>query len=548
MSFFKDFKADFTQAMNELMPDGNEVYDEVDELLDEAERETSVEEKVPKGKKEKIKKEKKSPKIKQSNAKDKERLTASEDAGSVLRDEAVESMEDADIAPEDMLDQIDDLLDNELYGDNPLEAGLLNDDTEVNTMDMSLEDLLKQLGSGSVQSDSDSSGEEEPVYPETSPLPEQQPEEDQADEEYPVNEAGTAPQEDKDLDDFIDDLLMDLDKSSVHEEVAETDEPETMVENDINRVEPENEEPVMEKSIADLFQQIAEEEPEAEEVEELEEEPEDVEVEELEEEPEDVEVEELEEEPEAEEVEELEEEPEEVLVEEIEEYTSEDVNDGLKDATEQEEEISVEFYEDADSKPEVSEMTILESIENVEDNIMSEEKDVISINPVNDKEEKSTKQESGYNVENADSETTYITKGTVISGNLETDGSIDIIGTVNGDINCKGKVVVGGSVSGSVTAGELYCNSAKIEGDIKSYGSIKIGVGSMIIGNMEGESAVIAGAVNGDIDVKGPVIVDSTAVIMGNIKSRSVQINNGAVIEGFCSQSYSDIDVKSFFA
>ena len=71
---------------------------------------------------------------------------------------------------------------------------------------------------------------------------------------------------------------------------------------------------------------------------------------------------------------------------------------------------------------------------------------------------------------------------------------------------------------------------------------------SVNIGGIEGESAVIAGAVNGDIDVKGPVIVDSTAVIMGNIKSRSVQINNGAVIEGFCSQSYSDIDVKSFFA
>ena len=66
--------------------------------------------------------------------------------------------------------------------------------------------------------------------------------------------------------------------------------------------------------------------------------------------------------------------------------------------------------------------------------------------------------------------------------------------------------------------------------------------------NVNATSAVIAGAVNGDIDVHGPVIVDSTAVIMGNIKSRSVQINNGAVIEGFCSQSYSDIDVKSFFA
>jgi cytoskeletal protein CcmA (bactofilin family) len=105
-----------------------------------------------------------------------------------------------------------------------------------------------------------------------------------------------------------------------------------------------------------------------------------------------------------------------------------------------------------------------------------------------------------------------------------------------------------GAWKGNITAGELYANGARIEGDVKSYGSVKVGVGSMIIGGIEGESAVIAGAVNGEIDVKGPVIVDSTAVIMGNIKSRSVQINNGAVIEGFCSQSYSDIDVKSFFA
>ena len=34
---------------------------------------------------------------------------------------------------------------------------------------------------------------------------------------------------------------------------------------------------------------------------------------------------------------------------------------------------------------------------------------------------------------------------------------------------------------------------------------------------------------------------------MGNIKSRSVQINNGAVIEGFCSQAYADIDVQGLF-
>ena len=34
---------------------------------------------------------------------------------------------------------------------------------------------------------------------------------------------------------------------------------------------------------------------------------------------------------------------------------------------------------------------------------------------------------------------------------------------------------------------------------------------------------------------------------MGNIKSKSVQINNGAVIEGLCSQCYAEVNPSSFF-
>lgn len=144
-------------------------------------------------------------------------------------------------------------------------------------------------------------------------------------------------------------------------------------------------------------------------------------------------------------------------------------------------------------------------------------------------------------------EITEITKGTVIEGNLNSDGSINLIGTVKGNVSCKGKLIVSGSIFGISKAAEIFANNAKIEGDISSEGSVKVGNGSVIIGNVIATSAVIGGAVNGDIDVKGPVIVDATAVVMGNIKSRSVQINNGAVIEGFCSQCYSEIDVKSFF-
>lgn len=208
-----------------------------------------------------------------------------------------------------------------------------------------------------------------------------------------------------------------------------------------------------------------------------------------------------------------------------------------------------ELQEEANNISEQSENSELSSVEQ-EEETMTDDK-IIEITAMKEIEEPVAEEEKeaepASEMEISDS-TTYITKGTRIEGNLFTDGSVDIIGTVEGDVNCYGKLVVSGGINGKVNASEIYANAAKITGEITSAGSVKIGVGSVIVGNVEAQSAVIAGAVNGDLDVKGPVIVDSTAVIMGNIKSRSVQINNGAVIEGFCSQCYSDIDVKSFFA
>lgn len=144
-------------------------------------------------------------------------------------------------------------------------------------------------------------------------------------------------------------------------------------------------------------------------------------------------------------------------------------------------------------------------------------------------------------------ETSVITAGTVLTGDLASDGSFDIQGTINGNISCNGKLVITGTVNGNSAASEIFADVAKIEGEVTSTGTVKIGAGSVIIGNIAATSAVIAGAVKGDIDVQGPVVVDTSAVIMGNIKSRSVQINNGAVIEGFCSQCYADVDVQGLF-
>ena len=144
-------------------------------------------------------------------------------------------------------------------------------------------------------------------------------------------------------------------------------------------------------------------------------------------------------------------------------------------------------------------------------------------------------------------EVTIITEGTTLKGDLESIGSFELRGRIDGNVRCNGKVTVTGSIKGNAEASEFFADAAQVEGEISTSGTVKIGLGSVVVGNITATSAVIAGAIKGDIDVQGPVVVDTSAVVMGNIKSRSVQINNGAVIEGFCSQCYADVDMETFF-
>ena len=142
---------------------------------------------------------------------------------------------------------------------------------------------------------------------------------------------------------------------------------------------------------------------------------------------------------------------------------------------------------------------------------------------------------------------TTITSGTTIRGGISSDGSLEVMGVITGDVECQGKVSIIGQVSGNVIASEVYVSTQRLEGSLSSEGTVKIGVGTVIIGDIDATSAYIAGAVKGDIDVNGHVEVDSTAIIKGNIKAKSIQVNNGAVVDGYCSLNYAGVNLDDFF-
>ena len=149
--------------------------------------------------------------------------------------------------------------------------------------------------------------------------------------------------------------------------------------------------------------------------------------------------------------------------------------------------------------------------------------------------------------ETASDEKSVITEGMTINGDVISKGSMDVLGNIVGNIDILGKLDVSGNIQGNSKAAEVYAENAKIVGEVHSLGCVKIGQSTVIIGDITASSAVIAGAIKGDIDVKGPVVLDTSAIVMGNIKSKSVQINNGAVVEGLCSQCYADVNPSAFF-
>ena len=141
-----------------------------------------------------------------------------------------------------------------------------------------------------------------------------------------------------------------------------------------------------------------------------------------------------------------------------------------------------------------------------------------------------------------------VTSSMTVLGNIYSTGHMEIYGNVEGDIEVNGSLRILGNVIGNVKASEIIIESGKIRGNVACGSAISIASGSVVIGQiLAGTGAVIAGAIKGDIDVHGPVTLDSTAIVKGNIKSQSVQMANGAMVDGMCSQCYSEVDLSSYF-
>ena len=144
-------------------------------------------------------------------------------------------------------------------------------------------------------------------------------------------------------------------------------------------------------------------------------------------------------------------------------------------------------------------------------------------------------------------ETAIIPKGTVINGNIVISGKLDMYGVVNGDIRSDNQVNIAGNVTGNINAQDLFAKDSFIVGQIACEKGAAVRENTVILGDIIAEDLVVDGAIQGNIDVRNGITIGKRAIVDSDIKAKTIQVNNGASINGTCSLCYADVDLSEVF-
>lgn len=102
---------------------------------------------------------------------------------------------------------------------------------------------------------------------------------------------------------------------------------------------------------------------------------------------------------------------------------------------------------------------------------------------------------------------------------------------IKGNFNCKGNILVEGV----------------LKGNIKTYGDIFVGDKAKMSADIEAKMARIGGEIKGNMKVENHLQVLSSAKIFGDIECSSLSVEEGAIINGKCTMSKEQKEVKKEF-
>ena len=146
------------------------------------------------------------------------------------------------------------------------------------------------------------------------------------------------------------------------------------------------------------------------------------------------------------------------------------------------------------------------------------------------------------NFETSSMNATVISKGTVITGNIKSDGDIEMYGSVAGSVETTGKVKINGKQTGDVQGASVNLMDCAVRGNVNASDSVVVDSNSVIIGDIKCGSLTFDGKIKGNVHVMGNVNCQGNAIVVGDVTSTTITVESGARLQGSVQVSDGSID------
>lgn len=132
-------------------------------------------------------------------------------------------------------------------------------------------------------------------------------------------------------------------------------------------------------------------------------------------------------------------------------------------------------------------------------------------------------------------EETYISKDTVITGDIKSGSNLRIRGQVAGNIVCDSDVKLYGKLDGNLTGKNALVEGGQIVGNVDVRGDLRVQSAARIQGDLQCANLDLDSEVNGNLRTQHKSVFHANATVVGNIATQTIVVEEGAMIEGYVS-------------
>ena len=127
---------------------------------------------------------------------------------------------------------------------------------------------------------------------------------------------------------------------------------------------------------------------------------------------------------------------------------------------------------------------------------------------------------------------TTIAKGTVIIGEINAEGDVELLGSVKGKVASQGDIKANGKVIGDLNGRDIALIACAVQGNINASGLVNVDGDSVVVGDVRAENFCLDGKIKGNVTVEKEAKFQAKAILAGNVTTASIAMSQGAKIQG----------------